>query len=627
MIAVNGLIRRSAWAHRAGLVGTGVVVALAALLVAVAGVLAETGLRHGTDDPGAGVLLVLASSFAGTVLVVVVLVVVATVSLALRGRLRELALLRTVGATRSQLRRQVGGEVLLVGALAAPVGAGLGLLGARSLTSLLRDAALLPDGGALALSPLPVLAATAVVLPIAWGAAQVAARGALRDSATEALRDSAVESGSIGAVRRVSAAVVGVVGLSAALSPLVVPGTVGSAAAATSAFLLVGAAALAGPLLVTGALARLQPPRGVTGRLAVTNVRGFSRRLSIVVVPLALALTAGTAQTTVDRTVARAAETQLRDGLAADLVVAAPSRSDVDLPDVTATATLSAAPARVRTDADLDGVVDALAWEPTTVRSLTSAADPLVDLDVTRGSLARLDDPGTVAISRDATFDTGFGLGARVPLRWADGTTSTPTVVAVYERGLGFGDYVVDPGTLAAHDPHAEALLVDVDDGAEHDVAAGLARLGLHAQAPASYAADATSAGAAERRLSTVLLLGLLGFVFVAAANTLVLVTSRRRGELRLYGRTGATRSQLLWMTTVEALLTGGLAWLVGTAAVVPSVLGVGLGLLGPVVPPVDLATYLALSAAVWLLPLLSVVPTAARVLRSPARRRAVLTH
>ncbi len=54
---------------------------------------------------------------------VVVLVVAATVSLALRGRRRELALLRAVGATRAQARALIGAEVLLVGMVAAPLGA------------------------------------------------------------------------------------------------------------------------------------------------------------------------------------------------------------------------------------------------------------------------------------------------------------------------------------------------------------------------------------------------------------------------------------------------------------------------------------------------------------------------
>lgn len=50
-------------------------------------------------------------------------------------------------------------------------------------------------------------------------------------------------------------------------------------------------------------------------------------------------------------------------------------------------------------------------------------------------------------------------------------------------------------------------------------------------------------------------------------------------------------------MTTVESLPTGVLAWLIGTVAVVPGVLGAGIGLLG--FPVVDLTTCLLLSVAV----------------------------
>ncbi|MCY7401853.1 MAG: hypothetical protein LH477_13045 [Nocardioides sp.] len=186
-------------------------------------------------------------------------------------------------------------------------------------------------------------------------------------------------------------------------------------------------------------------------------------------------------------------------------------------------------------------------------------------------------------------------------LRGPDGTTSTPTVVAVYERGLGFGDYLTGPGGLAAHQPDAisESLLVAAAPGSLAAVTAELADLGVTAQTTSAYAESATAAGATERALSTVLLLALLLFVLLAAANTLVMVTVRRRSELRLYGRTGATRGQLVRMVTIEAALTGGLAWLIGTLAALPGVLGVSVGMLGATVPPVDVNAYLALSVAV----------------------------
>jgi len=302
------LARRSAWAHRAGLTGTALVLALAGLLLTIAGVLAESGVRSSSDldAPGSGLLLVLARSFSGTVLmvVVVVMIVASTVTLALRGRRREFALLRAVGATRSQVRHQVGAEVLIVGLIATPLGAMAGVLLARLLNPMLRDAAVIPLDGALWLSPLPVLGAMVLLLPIAWLASRIAARETLRVPPSQAVRGSTVETSTIGPVRRIAAGVVGVFGLAAAFSPLAVPGSIGSASAATSAFFLVGSAALAGPLLIGWAFshaARWEKFFGPAGRLAVANVRSFSRRLTIVVVPLALALTAGTAQTTVDR--------------------------------------------------------------------------------------------------------------------------------------------------------------------------------------------------------------------------------------------------------------------------------------------------------------------------------------
>lgn len=631
------LARRSAWAHRAGLVGTAAVLALGGALLAVSGVLTESGLRAGSspDDPHGGLLL-LAGSLSGTVLIVVVMFVAATITLALRGRRRELALLRAVGATGAQIHRLVTIEVLLVGAVSAPVGAMAGVLASGLLNPLLQDAGIISPAESLDRGALPVIAATLLLLPVAWLAARIAARETLRVPPNQAVRTSTVETGGIGPVRRISAVVLGVLGLASAFSPVFVPGTIGGASAAISAFLLVGAAALAGPLLIEWVFSRIagwslfgRP----TGQLAVANVRGFSRRLTVVVVPLALALTAGTAQTTVDRTVSEAAELQLRDGIRADLVATSPQGLAPDaidlvtgLPGVEGSTVLDSAPAQVLTDPDLEGFMDSLAWEPTTVRSLTAGPTGLlVDLDVSDGSLDDLARPDTIAVSTDALFATGVGVGNAVKMRWSDGTTTEPTVVATYQRGLGFGDYTAGPETLAEHasdDVPArvfESVLVTVTPEAGADVRAALAAQGLDVLTPAAQASTATESSEAEQRLGTVLLLALLAFIFVAAANTLVMATAGRGHELQLYGRTGATRGQLVTMTLVEASLTAVLAWIIGTIAVAPAVLGVGFGMLGLTVPPIDLTVYLVLSAGVLVLPLLTVVPTAILRIRQRA--------
>ena len=127
-----------------------------------------------------------------------------------------------------------------------------------------------------------------------------------------------------------------------------------------------------------------------------------------------------------------------------------------------------------------------------------------------------------------------------------------------------------------------------------------------------------TSADAATQHLSTVLLLLLLVFVGLGAANTLVLTTAGRRDELALLHRTGTTRRQLLGMTAIESLLTGLAAWVIGTLAVVPAVVGVSFGLLGPGLPSVDLTTYALLSGAVVALATGATLATAARTVEHP---------
>lgn len=620
---MSTLTARPTWAslraHRGSLAGTAVVLAVAGALVSATGVLMESGLRDPGSEAQAGLLSTIASSFAGTALLVVLLVLSSTVTLALRQRRRELALLRVVGATSSQVRRQVSDELVLLTLVTAPVGAAAGLVLARLTRPLLLDAGVVAPGFAFTASPLPALSAVVLLLPVAVVAARLATRETLRQPPTAALREAAVDQREIGRVRRVLAAVTAAAGLLAAGSPLVVPGTIGAATAATSALLLVAAAALAGPLLVGWVLrhvARLTAGwHSPAGRLAVANSRGFSRRLATAVVPLAVALAIGTVQSTVDRTVSTAGAEQLRDGLHADLVVTSPAGftpEDVaqigGLAGVGATVPLASTSAQVRVDdEDVPGLA-ALSWEAQSLRVLPAGGPgDSYDPDVVDGSLTALDRPDTVAVSTDVRFETGHGLGDEVEIRLDGRGTTTMEVVAVYDRGLGFGGYTTGTATV---DAPVDTVLVDTDAVAA--VTTALTDRGLVAAPPAAYARAAVAAGPQEQRLSLVLLLALLVFVGLAAANTLVMTTSGRRGELTVLARTGATRRQLVAMATFESLLVAGIAWAVGTLAVLPAITGVSVGLLGAAVPPVALATYGVLSLAVLAVSVGSIVGTAA---------------
>jgi putative ABC transport system permease protein len=595
-------------AHRTSLSGTALVLATAGALVSLVGVLFESGSRAGAGVEG-GLLIGLASSYSGLALFVVVMVVAAMVTLTLRARRREFALLRTIGATSRQVRQQVSREVLLVALIAVPLGAAPGVLLARRFSPLLRDAGMLSPGSQLSLSPLPVAGAVALLVPTAMLAGRLATRETLRIPPTEAVRGSAVETPGIGWTRRGFALVTLVAGLAVAFTPLWVSGTLGSETAGLSAFFLIGAVALAGPLLVARTFGRtvlLAGARtGAPTRLALYNVRGFSRRLTTVIVPLALALAVGTIQTSVNSALGQAAEQQLRAAVTADLVLtAAPSSPSspselTAVPGVAGVAPLTDVPVEVRIE---DEEPDILVWESATLRTVPADVPRSVfDPGVTDGSLAALSAPDTVAISSDAASLIGLGTGDSLAVRY-DGAEHALEVVAVYERGLGVGGYLTAPDTAAAlgSDATPSILLVTTtDDATTAQTADRIRDLGYTVQSPGQYAAGATGAGAAEQRLSTVLLLLLMVFIVIGAANALVLTTVGRHAELVLLHRTGTTRRQLSRMLLVESLLTGVLAWLIGTVVVVPAVLGVSAGLLPGQVPVVDLTTYVLLSLVV----------------------------
>ncbi|WP_432493220.1 FtsX-like permease family protein [Kineococcus auxinigenes] len=629
MITVWQLASAGVRAHRGAFAGTALVLAVAAAAVAVTGVLFESGLRTRSagDALAGGLLVALASSYAGTLLVVVVMVVAATVSLALRGRRREFALLRAVGATPNQVRRAVTLEVAVVSLVAAPPGALLGLLGARLLDPLLVRSGMVGPGFTSALSPLPVLLAVVLIVATAVPVGRLGAREAARTAPTAALRQSAVEAGRVGPARRIAALALTAGGLAAASSPLWVPGVQGSATAAISSFLLVGAAALAGPVLVGwlfDRLARVHPSAGGPAAvLAVRNVRGFSRRLTTVVVPLALVVAAATVQSSVDQAITVAAEQEMTAALTADLVVT-PAEGSADavgrvaaVPGVAAAVPLATVPAQVRTDDEDLAVAGGLAWEPAALRVVPGELAGTLDPGVVEGGLAGLGAADTVAISTDTAFQTRVGLGDTLTLQLGDDVVEAD-VVAVFSRGLGVAGLITGPATAEAHGLPVvpDTVLVDVGPGtAPRDAAAAISALGVTATDVGTHVTTATRSAGGENDIGTALLLVLLGVVAVGAASTLALTTAARREEFALLHRTGTTRRQLVAMTTVEALITGATACAIGTVAVVPSLIGVGAGLLdGP--PVVDLPTYGTVSVAVVAFALVATAVSARRTTR-----------
>ena len=150
------------------------------------------------------------------------------------------------------------------------------------------------------------------------------------------------------------------------------------------------------------------------------------------------------------------------------------------------------------------------------------------------------------------------------------GCRSLEAIVAVYERGLGFGNFIALSSSLPASVQLASS---------DRLLAQGWGTFpGLSITSVNDYV-DATVAGAADQQqLGAIHLFVLIFFVAIAAANTLVMLTRTRSAEFALLRRTGGTRRQLASMIGIEAGFVMVMALAIGTLAVLPGLTGWRMG-------------------------------------------------
>jgi putative ABC transport system permease protein len=335
--------------------------------------------------------------------------------------------------------------------------------------------------------------------------------------------------------------------------------------------------------------------------LALVNSRGFSRRLTAAIIPLALFLALGTVQTGVNGSMVDAAGMQLRAGLGSDVVVTSPdgvtaeqAAAVASTPGVDAVVASSTVPAEVKVDDEED--LGGLSWEQTGLRTVSGSTSDLLDVGVTDGSLDDLAGPATIAVSGESLFATGKSVGDTLELRFDGGAVLSPTIVAIYDRGLGFGEYIVDEASLPGSDRPATADVLFAQGSAD------LTPLGLQTLSVDDYVDEAVAGAASQQELGAILLFVLIFFIAIAAANTLVMLTGARKPEFALLRRIGTTRRQLTSMITVESVFVMVTALVLGTLSVIPALVGVAYGMLGGFSLAIDWPVYGVLAGAVVLI-------------------------
>ncbi|MET7397496.1 ABC transporter permease [Dactylosporangium sp. NPDC005572] len=472
-----------------------------------------------------------------------VFVLTGTVTLGVRQRLRELALLRTAGATPGQLRRLLGLESLLLAGLAALAGAPLGIPFAALVAARFRALGAVPAQFEVRVNVLVVLGAVLVGLLVAYTGARLAGRRAVRIAPTQALAETAVAP-SGGVLTRVLAALVTTAGAVAVLTFVPLGGPLGMGMSFVATALLLCTVAALGPLAVrplTAVVSRVLGAGGATGRLAAMITRAESRRVAAVAVPLVLmfALNAvmllNGALLTDLATAEQAARTSPATGRAPGGMPLAEARRVATAPGVTGAAiTLPTRAIVVRDGKPEDYAAQGL---------LTLGAEPVLDLAVTSGSLAG---DGTFAASAYLADGYGWHVGDTVPVWLADGTEVPLRLAAVYDRARGFGDLVLPAELVAAHD------------------AVGLTGPVWLWGGGASLSGAVVSSDADQQGAWELMVVVSLGFTAIAVVNTFAMAAAGRRREFADLRLAGATAGQLHRLAAREALITVAVGLLLG---------------------------------------------------------------
>lgn len=505
-----------------------------------------------------------------------------TFTVTLAQRTRDLALLRTLGATRRQVGATVRGESLRVGLLGSVLGLALGHL----LVQLaLLAAHLLGWTPGLGIVPLSALS---LLLPLLAGVAVTVLAGiaplrrATRVAPLEALRPVEASSPGAGRARALGSAAAFVVGLGLLLAGtgISLAGTHGPGLLLAIAGGVVSmVAALAGLVVIapvaTSLLGRLvRRGGGVPAAVAAANTLRHPRRSAATVSALLIGTTLMTMMAVGAHTAEVSLTTDLDNRKPVDVLVRADALPEAALPAAADVQGVAQAELVPTAEVDVD------ASDTMTVYGPASAQ---IDAVAVRDDISAQMRDGVLLTGGDRAEQFGLHDGQVLAVPAADGSTVPLTVRLDGNLSLS----LVTPATfarLAGTDP-AQAMFVRL--AAPGDPARG----GLDSATVLMNLREAlTDAGVAEPRIEAdgveremyaqilaVLLAITLGLLAVAVlvalvgvANTLSLGVVERTGENALLRALGTTRSQMRAMLAWEGLLL----------AAIGAVLGVALGML-----------------------------------------------
>ncbi|MEU7887362.1 FtsX-like permease family protein [Microbispora bryophytorum] len=519
--------------------------------------------------------------FGAVALLVAALVIYNTFNILVAQRMREMALLRCIGATKRQVFGSIVLESAVVGLLSSVLGLLTGLgLGAGAVAVLRAVGTDIPTG-TVSLSPQTIAVGMCTGVVVTMAAALLPARQATRVPPVAALRTQVEEHAfRTGVVRVVFAALFLLAGAGlTAVGVLQKPGQAALLAVMAGGVLVFFAVLILGPVIVRplSGLAGWVPARlfGVPGRLAVGNSRRNPKRAATTTVALTVGVTLMTFMAVLTSTMRTTVSGQLDQQFPADYILS--SQTGTIPRSVADTLRASRDLAAVTEFRGKKAKVNGREFEVGTVTQ--SAIGTAIEPEASSGTMDGFGG-SEVAVADFVAQDLGVKVGDTVTV--ASGGRKTPLkVVAVLKADVS----LLPPFTMAeqAFEQHFGTvgdaqILVDASDGVAPERARKVVDDATAAYPAVKVGSTTEIRGQFDEAIDSILMIvtGLLALAIVISllgiANTLSLSVHERTRESALLRALGLTRTQLRGMLSVEALVLG----LVG--AIVGVVLGVAYG-------------------------------------------------
>jgi putative ABC transport system permease protein len=545
----------------------------------------------------------------GIALFVGALVIFNIISMLVAQRRQELALLRCMGATRSQLYRSVLLEGAALGFLASIVGLGLGLVSADVLRAVLDSPGAQTSAAPLVVGWHTIVISLVVGTVVTCVASLLPAVAASKISPVSALRQDAMsEVAEATTPWRATGLALAVFGLALVGVGLFIDQGNEIELYIVGAGMILGIIGLGrlSPLLVPPLITVLGWPlqhlSGLPGHLGRLNTMRNARRTTATAAALIIGVALVSVLAIIETSAQASTNSAIDHSLSADFEVLSSGSGPLNLGPSQSQALPPTVLTRLRAQPQL--VVSPYSFVNFQLRgqhNFGAAVDPatiarMISFGHVQGSIAALQHGGIAASSVQAgvqhlhvgevvpvAFSTQVesAAGGAATVAGAATVSGTPTrVVAIYERGDNEAGYLFSTAAAKAIDPSLSlsAVLVAARPGVSQQQAAaavsravaGFSNVSVQDESQVRAAQDQSISG--QLNLISVLLVLAIVVALLGIVNTLALSVVERTRELALLRAVGMSRSQIRSMVRLEAALIGMIGALLGV------VLGLFLG-------------------------------------------------